>query len=301
MMKLSTITLTILATLCLSAMVHTQAAGGETSTTTNKNFCTPKKCLYCVPSTADSTYKTCNSCGNSIATLASSASQATQTAGPTIPNDVYQCTGSATSVTNCIGEFHPTHATMAGCQYCKPGFKPVVQASQNGGSNKTMYNCVAHTITNCVAWDSTNDRCGACDFSYEMTSTYTCTKVSSSTQNRILQENGGSTSSSTTLIKNCKYHTYNTALKCWICEKRYGLDTTMSTCSTSSTKGCRLGMAGTETGTCQACSFEAGWFASDHGAASGNAYNQKCTFGGFSSIYSISFLLVTLAGMMTAM
>jgi len=293
----------LLITLIVSSYVMTQGADTSTSTSTSttsstqKNYCELKKCAYCVPSATDATYKSCVQCYNLNTVLVNpaSAQSACQGAGgdttscatSPVPNDVYKCSGSMVTP-NCAVENPPNaDGTNAGCFICDPSYKPVTT-----GNTPT---CVLHNIAHCIAWspNSATDNCIACEKDYEMKSDFTCVKSSS----RILQSAGSDTSTSTSsnaLISNCKYHYFDTTgLKCFACEKKYGVSTTGTTCSTSFTKGCRNGAAGTEAGTCAHCAIEAGWYATDAGTGSGTVYSQKCTFG--ASVLRFKMVMVVLA------
>lgn len=271
--------------LLLSGSIVAQSTS-TSSTSSTTNYCDRKNCVYCVASTKDATYKSCTECANykSVLVNPSGSQTAGQTTGgsttsSSVPNDVYRCYGRNT-VSNCLVEYNSNDTSGSGCKFCKSGYKR--QASG------TYYSCVSHGVSNCIAWDDVNSRCAACDYGYEMTSAYICIKSSS----RILQE--ASTSTTSNLLSNCKYHYYNgSALKCWTCEKRYGVSLS-GTCGTAYTKGCRGGVEGSQSGTCQRCAFEAGWYSTNAGTQNGSLVNQICTFYKHSNtiLYGLIYILM---------
>lgn len=221
--------------------------------TVTKDYCAGGKCTNCVASAKDSTYNSCTECTNSKSVLVNTSTDCGLSDCSSVPNDVYYCTGSI-AVANCLIEYSDSETQYTGCKFCKQGYK---QKSSSSGT-KTAYSCESHGVENCVAWDiSSNTQCEACDEGYEMTSSFTCTKSSSS------------------LLSNCKYHTYkNSALSCFTCKKEYGLSSS-GTCTTENTKGCRDTLSVTESGTCSVCAFEAGWYSTGHGTSN---QNQICTY-----------------------
>ena len=206
----------------------------------------------------------CIGCGNSVPTLVT-AKRVLQTALQTTdtpPADVYECVGSSTSVKDCLSDYMPFALDKSGCQLCKIGFKQTITAIKGPNQAKDVYGCVPHEEPNCDFWDDEFSRCLFCKTGFVQDASYKC---NSATQNL-----------SGAVIPYCEYQVYVSGIQfCAICETDFGPNVTGSTCVPGLNVGCLQGIKGKEPGTCQTCSFFAGWYATDTGITS---ESQKCTF-----------------------